>query len=197
MEGLEYASFTLISRDGKTQSISVTTDYELKNKNTQGPGVQYTLIEYDKSGKFVGKSTNFEKNLYGIYQGGNNPKLPKIGENVHAKYDDYSLAPIDETDEAAKQHDLDYDKNDLAGVSGILDDRSTGANVKYIKSASKIEDKYKRGEKDAVTGKPVTKEASEAAGFGKKWFKRAESLKGKDGNGNRKETTPIDRGPKY
>ncbi len=36
-DGLEYATFTILVKNGKTQSISVTTDYELKNDGTKGP----------------------------------------------------------------------------------------------------------------------------------------------------------------
>lgn len=111
--------------------------------------------------------------------------------NYKKLYDDYSLAPIDETDATAKQHDLDYDKNNLSGVKGILDDRSTEANVKYIKKAKGIIKKYEKKEKDAVTGEPVTKEAKEAAEFGKKWFIRAEATKGKDENGEVKKRRKV------
>ena len=177
LEGLEYASFNIyLDKNQNVSKIVVTKDYDLKRNNSSGPGIEYRIIRYDG----MPMERNFIKNLYGIYQGGDNPKLPKIGGNYKKLYDDYSLPPIDETDATAKQHDLDYDKNNLAGFPGIIDKKSTNANQKYIKSADKIIEKQKKGEKDAVTGKPVTKEAADAAKFGKKWFSVAEDLKGNE-----------------
>jgi hypothetical protein len=103
--------------------------------------------------------------------------LPKVGGNYKDVDYDYSLDPIDETDANAKQHDKDYDIHILAGLPGILDKKSTQANEDYIKRADKTIEKQKKGEKDDITGKPVTKEARKAAEFGKKWFRRAEELK--------------------
>ena len=140
---------------------------------------------------------NFVTNLYGIYQGGDNPQLPEIGKNYKKRYDDYSLKPIDETDAAAKQHDKDYNNaapGGLKGRMGVLDDRSSSANGKYIKTAKKIIEKQKKGETDEVTGKPVTKEAADAANFGKNGFTAVEALKGKDDEGNikKKEKSTFD-----
>lgn len=45
---------------------------------------------------------SFVKNLYGIYQGGDNPQLPKVRGNYKVLFDDNSLAPIDETDANVK-----------------------------------------------------------------------------------------------
>ena len=45
---------------------------------------------------------SFVKNLYGIYEEGDNPQLPKVRGNYKVLFDDYSLAPIDETDANAK-----------------------------------------------------------------------------------------------
>ena len=189
-DGLEYARFDIyLDKNNNVTKIVVSKDYELKNNGSKGAGIEYSY--HAVNGMSV--EYKFVKNLYGIYQGGDNPQLPKIGKNYEKRYDDYSLEPIDETDATAKQHDLDYDNakpGGLKGVGGILDDRSTAANVKYIKSAKKIIDKYKKGEKDAVTGKPVTKEAANAAEFGLKGFTKAENLKGKDENGNKKENKP-------
>jgi RHS repeat-associated protein len=174
LEGLEYASYNIyLDKNQNVAKITVTKDYELKKNNSSGPGIEYRIIRHDG----MPMERKFTKNLYGIYQGADNPKLPKIGGNYNKLYDDYNLAPIDETDATAKQHDLDYDKHKLTGVNGILDDKSTSANMKYNKSADKIIEKQKKGEKDAVTGKPVTVEAAEAAKFGKKWFNVAEDLK--------------------
>jgi RHS repeat-associated protein len=173
LDGLEYATFRIfVDQNNNVTKITVTTDYQLKNNGTKGPGIEYYITKGAEmpEGKFV-------KNIYGIYQGGDNPQLPKVGENYKKVYDDYSLDPIDETDANAKQHDKDYDKHKLAGASGIIDDKSSQANEDYIKRADKTIEKQKKGEKDDVTGKPVTKEAADAAKFGKKWFRRAEQLK--------------------
>ncbi len=172
-DGLEYATFRiLVDGNNKVTKITVTTDYTLKNNGTQGPGIEYYTTKSGQApeGKFI-------KNIYGIYQGGDNPKLPKVGGNYKVLYYDYSLAPIDEADANAKQHDLDYDKYNLSGLKGILDEKSTRANNAYIKRANLIIEKYAKGEKDDITGKPVTKEAADAAKFGRKWFRTAEEIK--------------------
>jgi hypothetical protein len=103
--------------------------------------------------------------------------LPKVGGNYKKLYYDYSLAPIDEADANAKQHDLDYDRFNLAGLKGIIDERSTKANEDYIQRANKLIEKLKKGKKDDITGKPVTEKAKDAAVFGKRAFQLAEELK--------------------
>lgn len=189
LEGLEYATFRIYVdlKSGYVTNIQVTKDFELKNKNTQGPGVKYIYID-NADGNEIKALDRFDKNIYGIYQGGDNPQLP-IKDGQYTKYtknyDNYDLPPIDETDANAKQHDLDYDKDHIAGVSGILSKKSSKANEDYIKRADNTIDKYKKGEKDAVTGKPVTKEAKKAAEFGKKWFRYAENLKREESPENR------------
>jgi RHS repeat-associated protein len=186
-DGLEYARFDIyLDKNNNVTKIVVTKDYELKNNGSKGAGIEYSYHAADG----MSVEYKFVKNLHGIYQGGDNPQLPKIGKNYEKRYDDYSLEPIDETDAAAKQHDKDYDNaapGGLKGKMGVIDDRSTAANVKYIKTAKKIIDKQKKGEKDEVTGKPVTKETAEAANFGRKGFTAVEALKGKDDEGNKKK----------
>ena len=123
------------------------------------------------------------KNLYGVYAGADNPKKyweqpdPKTGEYK----DDYSLPPIDETDANALQHDHDYDYLYISGFSGVMDDRSTPANEAFMKRADKTVEKYKKKEKDGITGKPVTKQAADAAykysRGGIKSFETAEEVK--------------------
>ena len=187
LDGLEYARFDIyFDKNNNVTKIVTTKDYELKNNGSKGAGIEYSYhaavglsVEY----KFV-------KNLYGIYQGGDNPQLPIVGKDYRKRFDNYRLEPINETDATAKQHDIGFDNavpGGLKGVKGIMDEKSTDANVKYIKSAKKIIEKYKKKEKDDVTGKPVTKEAAEAAEFGKKWFIRAEAVKGKDEEGKVKK----------
>jgi len=87
------------------------------------------------------------------------------------------LPPIDETDASAEQHDHDYDAKKLSGLGGVLSKKSSDANNAYIKRADRTIEKYKNGEKDDVTGKPVTKDAADAAKSGKGLFKAAENLK--------------------
>jgi hypothetical protein len=180
LDGLEYATFTIfVQQNGIVKDIKITKDYELKAKNTLGPGVLYNYAYLDKNGrieKFDAKP--LVTNLHGIYQGGDNPKVPKKGQHESILEDNYDLEPIDETDATAKQHDLDYDKESLAGFDGIMDPKSKDANEKYIKSAEKIISKYKNKENDKITGKPVTKETADAANFGKNGFKAAEYVKG-------------------
>jgi hypothetical protein len=174
LEGLEYATFNIhIDENQKVTKIEVTTDYELKKNGSQGPGIEYRILGHNG----FPMEARFVKNLHGIYQGGDNPQLPKVGGDYRKLYDNYDLAPIDETDANAKQHDLDYDMYKLAGFSGIMDDNSTKANQDYNKRAAATIEKYVKGENDSVTGKPVTKETKEAAEFGKKGFNAAENVK--------------------
>ncbi|MBK9273304.1 MAG: hypothetical protein IPM49_02035 [Flavobacteriales bacterium] len=174
LEGLEYASFNIhIDKDQKVTKIEVTTDYELKKNGSQGPGVQYRILGHNGFPMEV----RFVKNLHGIYQGGDNPQLPRVGGDYRQLYDNYDLEPIDETDANAKQHDIDYDKDRLAGFKGIMDERSTQANRDYNSRTAATIAKYEKGENDSVTGRPVTKETKEAAEFGKKWFNAAENIK--------------------
>lgn len=99
-------------------------------------------------------------NLYGIYQGGENPKKYWEKPNEKGEYpDDYQFEPIDNTDLNAKKHDLDFDKKGISGFSGTAGEKSTEANKDYIKRAETIQKKFKSKEKDEITGKPVTVEA--------------------------------------
>ena len=179
MDGLEYATFWIYIQKNKVVKINITTDYQLKDKNTLGPGVQYNYITINEKNpyKIEKFEMKFERNRYGIYQGERNPKIPEIGGDPNNLKDTYILPPIDEADANAMQHDKDYDKYNLRGFSGVMDARSSKANEDYIKRAETIIEKYKKGDKDYITGKPVTKEAADAAKFGMKWFKIAESLK--------------------
>ena len=203
LDGLEYATFTITSINGYVMSIKVEKDYELKNLDTKGPGIQYNYVNqtngYGKisSGKMSAAEwlriresdpsyssriveekevTKFVKNMYGIYQGPDNPKLPKLGEPVDKVYDNYDLKPINETDANAKQHDKDYDVNKLTGMGGVMDPKSTPANKAYIERATETI-KKENGGIDIVTGKPITKEAVDAAKDGKKFFKAVEKAK--------------------
>lgn len=181
-DGLEYASYRIyVDKNQNVTAIKlVYTDYKLVRNGTQGAGIEYVVYRVDEGNR--PDEVRFVKNMYGIYQGGDNPKLPKVGANYKKLYDDYSLDPIDETDAAAKQHDKDYDNaapGGLKGKMGVIDDRSSAANAKYIKTAKKIIDKQEKGEKDDVTGQPVTKEAAKAANFGRKGFTAQRHLREK------------------
>jgi RHS repeat-associated protein len=179
LDGLEYATFRIyVDKQQKVTKIEVEKDYELKNNGSEGPGVKYIIYRSDESNR--PDEVRWSKNMYGIYQGGDNPKLPKIGGNYKKLFYDYSLSPINETDANAKQHDIDFDNippSGLEGLNGVLDERSTKANEDYIKRAEKTIEKQKKGEKDDITGKPVTKEAAKAAKFGKRAFRFTEDSK--------------------
>lgn len=199
LEGLEYATFHILTnlKTGKVTAINVKKDYELKDKNTQGPGVKYVYIDQSTGLPF---RTDWSVNMHGIYQGPNNPQLPKEGESYTKKYDNYDLAPIDETDASAKQHDIDYDDvppNGIKGILGIFSSKSSNANRDYIKRADRTINKGPN-EKDDITGKPVTKETKKAAEFGKRWFERAERFKESKNkpSENKKEST-YNGGSKY
>ena len=179
LDGLEYATFTIFVQYGKVKNITVATDYELKNKNTLGPGVQLNYAYLDKNGKVIKfeAQPNIANSVYGIYGGDKNPQLPKKGGDPNKLFDDYSLAPIDETDAGAKKHDINYDKDNLKGFSGVMDAKSTPANNALIKDATNVLDKVAKKENDAITNKPVTEKAAKAASFMKKGFSAAETLK--------------------
>ncbi|MEO6833382.1 MAG: RHS repeat-associated core domain-containing protein, partial [Chitinophagaceae bacterium] len=123
------------------------------------------------------------KNLYGVYNGSDNPKQywenpdPTTGEFP----DDYSLPPIDEADLNGFMHDHDYDGLRLTGFLGVMDERSTPANQAYRQRAAKIVEKQKVKGIDVVTGKPVTEKAANAAHKyaekGVKSFRAAEQIK--------------------
>lgn len=65
----------------------------------------------------------------------------------------------------------------------------------YIKRADVIIEKYSNGEKDNVTGKPVSKDTKDAAEIGKKGFKAAENIKGRQNDGQ-EHFKPIENGDK-
>jgi hypothetical protein len=143
---MEYASYRIyVNKNQNVTKITVTTDYKLKNNGSQGPGIEYVVYRVDEGNR--PDEVGFVNNSYGIYQGGDNPQLPKMGQNYKKLFVDYSLAPIDETNANAKQHDLDYDKEKIAGLTGVLSKKSSEANAAYIKRAQKTIDKFKKGQK--------------------------------------------------
>jgi RHS repeat-associated protein len=200
LEGTEFYSVHIKeSPDGSRTKIGVNNYTNIPQKgmaniataNGYGPlgnvGVNYTITKVDDNGNPVSRSGfNVKNNIYGVYAGSNNPKAywqkpdPKTGEYP----DDYSLPPINETDASAKQHDIDCDNaapGGLHGFEGVMDKRSSTANNAFISRAVKIDEKYRKGEKDNVTGKPVTKEARDAANSAAGGFKAAERLKNMEG----------------
>jgi len=145
-------------------------------------GVNYTITKVDMKGNALGKTGFNVKNLYGVYQGPDNPKKYWEKPNEHGEYpDDYSLSPIDEADANGKQHDLDYDAAGIKGAGGVFGgvtgDKGSQANQGYINRADKVIAKEKTGGKDDITGKPVTNRAAAAAKEGKALFQIANSVK--------------------
>lgn len=168
------------------QSIANVPATNVPTKDGYGPqgdvGVNYTITKVDNNGKMISRSGFNVKNMYGVYNGPDNPKKYWEKPDEHGVYpDDYSLPPIDEADLNGMRHDQDYDKFNLKGIFDVLDDRSTPANEAYRERAATIVDKQKKGEKDAVTGKPVTEKAAKAAHKyaeqGLKSFRTAEQIK--------------------
>jgi hypothetical protein len=183
-DGLEYATFTILIHNNEVAAIKVTTDYELKNKGTKGAGIQYNYKVINDNGETIGtRESKFVKNnVYGIYGGSENPQLPIIGGKPEDVSDDYSLAPIDEVDAAAKKHDLAYDRLGLKGKAGVMDDASTGANLDAANEAGDVMDRYKKGgmKKDAVdkvSGKKITMKEFEGAMSLYDGFKGVEAVK--------------------
>ena len=177
LDGLEYYSVHIKENaDGTRVKIGVINYtnvkqdgvINVKSANGVGPlgdvGVRYVVHKYDDNGKEVGTSSfNLKNSEHGVYAGDKNPKQYWEKPDAEGNYpDDYSLSPIDETDANAKQHDLDYDNYDLDGLGGVMDARSSKANNDFIERADKTTEKYLKKENDNITGKPVTKETSDA-----------------------------------
>jgi CRISPR/Cas system-associated endonuclease/helicase Cas3 len=195
LEGLEFYSVHIIETpDGKRKVAGIVNYTNVKReglintstKNGFGPqgdvGVNYTIIKVDEKGKVLDRSGFNVKNMYGVYNGPDNPKKYWEKPDRDGNYpDDYSLPPIDEADENGFIHDQDYDSQHLQGLSGVLDKNSSAANEAYRKRAATIVEKQKKGEKDSQTGKPVTKKTAEAAHKyaeeGIKSFRAAEQIK--------------------
>lgn len=189
LEGLEYYSIHInrspdLSKPFNKSLIKIVSYRGTeKGYGPKGPGIEYVYHGINVKGKKYTSSVMI-KNLHGIYQGSDNPKKYWEQPDENGEYpDDYQFPPIDETDAAAKQHDIDYDEKGISGVSGVLSEESKEANEGYIKRADKIIDKYNKGENDSYTGKPVSKETKEAAEFGRKWFKRVNFFKSEDKQG--------------
>jgi len=204
LEGLEFYSVHIRENsDGSRTKLYLINYTNIKNAgdlnvetiNGVGPrgdvGVTYVIHKFNSDGKEIGLTTfNVKNTEHGLYAGANNPKKywekpiakDENGNDIFA--DDYSLSPIDETDANAQQHDKDFDNFDLHGLLGTMDERNSKANNDFIKRADKTTEKYIKGEKDYITGKPVTKKTSDAGqaaarkgGLGLKNFKFAEHLK--------------------
>jgi hypothetical protein len=195
LEGREFYSVHINEApDGKRSLVGIVNYTNIPQqgmtniptKDGVGPqgdvGVNYTITKVDDKGNTVNRSGFNLKNFYGVYNGPNNPKKYWESPDADGNYpDDYNLPPIDEEDLNGFVHDKDFDALDLRGLPGVMDNKSTPANEAYRKRAANIVAKQKKGEKDVVTGKPVTKKAAKAAhkyaeeGF--KSFKTAEDIK--------------------
>lgn len=183
LDGLEYATFTIFISNGRVADIQVSKDYELKNKATKGPGIQYDYKVANKDGKYVGtQKSAFIKNMYGIYQGSDNPRLPDIGGKPEDNHWDYTLEPIDREDAAALKHDRRYDAlyPKREGFSGVMHPSTTSANLEAAKEAFITIFKGILRKKDEVSQKTVTGKAVTGGfkmGFG---FAAAEAIKSPD-----------------
>lgn len=177
LEGLEYVTANVYIQKGKVLDIKLTTDYELKNKNTKGAGFQRNYIYLDSKGKIVKKLEGTEKNggfienTYGLYGGKDNPQLPEKGGNPRELKDFYGARALDEADEIFKQHDIDFDQDNLRGEEGVEDPQSTPYNNAVIDRADKLIDSYfKEDRNDIVTGKPIKTKTAIAAKGAKEYF---------------------------
>jgi RHS repeat-associated protein len=159
LDGLEYATFSILIYKNKVAAIKVQTDYDLKSKTTKGPGIQYNYLTINSDGKTIGvPKIDFIPNMYGIYQGSDNPSLPDIGGDPNKKHWDYTLKPIDKEDADALVHDLSYDKlyPKLEGFSGVMSPPSSPANKIASKASFKNMGNYLIGNTDEVSKKPIT-----------------------------------------
>ncbi len=193
MDGLEYATFWIYIQKNKVAKINITTDYQLKDKNTLGPGVQYNYITINEKNpyKIEKFEMKFERNRYGIYQGERNPKIPEIGGDPNNLKDTYILPPIDEADANAMQHDKDYDKVGASGLKGVLSGKTIEADEGYIKRANKIIVKFFKGEKDEISNNKITFKEFRNALLGKLFFETVKGIKSPSKNQFSKY------GPKY
>jgi len=184
-DGLEYATFNILVHNGSVAAIKVSTDYELKAKGTKGAGIQYNYKVINDNGETIGSlpSKFVTNNIYGIYGGSDNPQLPSIGGNPYVVKDDYRLKPIDEVDAAAKKHDLAYDKYNLKGFDGIMDNLSSEANVDATNEAGDVMTRYQEASKkgtnaiDKISGKPITQSEMVGAARIHDGFIAAEAVK--------------------
>ena len=184
--------------------IGVLTNIETNNM------LKYNYLSVDDNGKTtsVGESKFVKNNIYGIYAGSENPKLPKLGGSADVVYDDYSLAPIDEVDAVAKKHDLAYDKQNIVGFDGVMSDASTKANLEAANEAGDVMSRYQAANKkgdvavDKVSGKPITQSEFEGAMKIHDGFKAAEVVKdikraSKKASENGQKIEQKGIGPKY
>lgn len=93
----QHSEFLLMKIIRLQKLLLLKIKYALKNNGTRGAGVKHYIVKGSSM-----PEDSFVKNLYGIYQGGDNPQLPKVRGNYKVLFDDYSLAPIDETDANVK-----------------------------------------------------------------------------------------------
>ena len=196
LDGLEYATFNIVvDYTGKVLSVSVTKDYSLKNKGSKGPGVQYNYTHLDECGDLRREPTIVfvKNNIYGIYAGSKNPKLPKIGADYKSVFDDYSLDPIDEVDALAKQHDLDYDKDNITGLEGVLTDESSTANKAFIDGVYKIIEKKKKKENDRISHEKYSRRELRRGKFAKNAFEFVENRKIRQHNKEEKKRNKIEK----
>ncbi len=185
LEGAEYYTIHIKQhKDGTRSKMNVVDHTDTKSGNgPEGTGVKYVIHKNDtpksKRSKIGQTEVIWRNNLYGVYQGAENPKKYWEKPDEDGKYkDDYSLDPIDETDATARKHDLDFDSAEIDGAGGTFDKKSTPANKKYITSAEKILEKYKNNEKDKVTKEKVSLKTALNAKGGILLFKYAEKVKG-------------------
>ena len=185
LEGKEFYSVHIKKNAYGTRTKMFVTNYtnieqagmtNVQTANGFGPrgdvGVTYVIHKYDKDGNFTGYDQFNVKNSHGVYQGDQNPRKFWESPNEKGEYPyDYGLGPISETDANAMQHDKDYDALGAEGFGGVLDIKTKKADEDYIQRADKVINKYKTGQNDAITGKPVTKDAKSAAGLGRFFFK--------------------------
>lgn len=185
LEGLEYYSIHIYSYSGEKPKLETISHRDKENGyGPKGPGIEYVFHGIDRGHRKYTVS-EMQTNMYGIYQGGDNPFQawsPKVDGNYLW---DYSIEPIDETDAAAYQHDKDYDIKGAAGIKGVLSDKTLAADINYIIRAQIVIEKNKRGLDDNVTGKPVTDETASAANFGINGFILSSAFKTEGGDGHR------------
>jgi RHS repeat-associated protein len=141
-----HSSFTY--SDGKMSEEQIKKDGVWSLTNDEGQFLWDNVTEkYVKNTSDKGPAENGPPGRSGTttYAGGNNP----------SNYD-YSQPSQNLADQAGKVHDQDYDGERLGGFGGVVSPKSFQANIKIMKTCSKVMMGYHLGDIDPHTGAKIS-----------------------------------------
>jgi len=161
LDGLEKYIIHYRPHDGKDNIVKVVTNNSIiyTSISIEEEPVLPAVVQFvkeDKNGNVISRTGEIPLKNYGstLYVGPDNPKYesgPKKGT------DRYDLPAINSLDAAAKKHDLAYDKERVAGITGALFSLSVlPADKQLIKDAQAVIDLYNKNQKDPVNKQPVS-----------------------------------------